>query len=221
MPSPVAVRTVQPYASLLSRPIEDVAQDLERFCALVTKWNAAQNLVSRETADALWSRHVADSLQLVRLLSQADGRFVDIGSGGGFPALPLAIALKGSGASHLLIESNSKKASFLRACIRELGIAARVEAVRAERSDSRETPHVVTARAVAPLQLLLGLCAPWLVGSARGLFHKGREYGHEVEAARKQWRFDVAVHPSDVDPSGVVLEVRNLSPFQRFAGEPE
>lgn len=210
MPSNMALNTVSPYARYLPRPIADVATDLESFCELLTRWNATQSLVSRETLPDIWKRHMSDSLQLLPLLRSGDRRLTDVGSGGGFPALPLAIALKGSGSRHLLIEANGKKASFLRTVIRVLALDAEVATVRAEAVDSRETAQVITARAVAPLDELLRLAAPLFGRVTRGLFHKGREYGEEMQRAAAAWQFDVLVHGSRTDPEGVLLEIENL-----------
>src|SRR5690606_20806533 len=87
--------------------------DLERFVALLRKWNAVQNLVSRETIDELWPRHIEDSLQLMKFVRQSDLRVIDLGSGGGFPAIPMAIASRETERRFTLIESIAKKASFL------------------------------------------------------------------------------------------------------------
>jgi 16S rRNA (guanine527-N7)-methyltransferase len=216
-----ALAAAAPYEQYLARPVPQVAEDLERFCALLAKWNVSQNLVSRETVSDIWNRHVADSLQLLRFLRPEDHRFADIGSGGGFPAIPLAIARHGSDTEHVLIESSSKKASFLRAAIRELGLSATVVAGRAEQFETGEALGVVTARAVAALPALLGLAAPLFTPLTRGIFHKGREYRAEMEEAAALWRFDVLVHASDTDPSGVLLEISNLTQRQRLSGNNE
>src|SRR5690606_26609338 len=104
---------VAPYRQYLGRDADEVAGDLESFAALLLKWNRAQNLVSRETTDQLWSRHIVDSLQVLKLLRAGDRTLLDLGSGGGFPAIPLAIA-SGPGRHFVLVEPTAKKASFLR-----------------------------------------------------------------------------------------------------------
>ena len=96
MASPEALAAAAPYAPHFTRPLEEVAEDLESFCHLFTKWSRTQNLVSRETIENLWTRHVADSLQVLKYLSEADVYLCDLGSGGGFPAIPVAVARKGS-----------------------------------------------------------------------------------------------------------------------------
>ena len=123
--------------------------DLERFAALLRKWNAVQNLVSRETVDELWPRHIDDSLQLMKFVRSRDLRIIDLGSGGGFPAIPMAIASRETERRFTLVEPIAKKASFLRAAARELDLPVTVEAKRAEQIDSRETFDLVTSRALA------------------------------------------------------------------------
>jgi len=109
MPSDTARATVAPYAAFIARPADAVAQDLESYAQLLAKWQSVQNLVSRETMPALWTRHIADSLQILRRLLPGDRRFLDLGSGGGLPAVPLAIARKGERDLRLvLLEANGK-----------------------------------------------------------------------------------------------------------------
>jgi len=212
MASGEAIAAVTPYLQWLRRDRESACSDLESFCALLAKWQRVKNLVSRETLDDLWVRHVADSLQVLKLLTPSDRSFLDLGSGGGFPGIPLAIALKGSGATFTLVEPNARKASFLRTVARELGIAVKVEAKRSDEIDSRETisPNVITSRAVASLPVLCGMAAPFFGPETRAIFHKGREYGEELTESRAVWHHDVVIVPSDTSETGVLLELRNL-----------
>src|SRR5688500_18729537 len=110
------------YAPYFVRPADAFIADLESYAQLLRKWQAVQNLVSRETLNHVWARHFADSLQILPLLRDGDHNFMDLGSGGGFPALPLAIALKGGPQRFVLVEPNGRKASFLRTVARELGL---------------------------------------------------------------------------------------------------
>jgi 16S rRNA (guanine527-N7)-methyltransferase len=198
------------YASWFVRREDEVLRDLAFFCGELARWQRVQNLVSRETLPEIWVRHIADSLQLLRWVRPEDRAFVDIGSGGGFPAVPLAIALKGGAARFRLIEPNQRKVAFLRSIARALDLPIDVLAQRAD-GDSRETiADVVTSRALAPLPQLLPIVAPFFGPSTRGLFHKGREYGEEMLVSRTGWRYDVAVRPSDTSADGVVLEMQNL-----------
>lgn len=209
---------LSPYASSFARPEAAVRKDLESFSALLKKWNAVQNLVSRETENALWSRHILDSLQVMPLLRPDDRRFLDVGSGGGLPALPLAIALKGGPAWLTLVEPIGKKVAFLRQVIRELGLAADVHAGRTDSFDSRETSteganagfDVITSRALAALPLLLELIHPFFGPETRAILHKGRDHAVEVEESRLAWDFDVVITRSTTDEAGVLLEISNL-----------
>jgi len=184
-----------------------VEDDLAAFAALLRKWNAAQNLVSRETVGALWPRHIADSLQVLPLLRPQDSVILDLGSGGGFPALPLAIASRGTGRHFVLVEPNARKAAFLRAASRDLQLDAEVRAVRAEALDSRETFPCITSRALAALPALLALATPLLAPKGHMVLHKGRNYRQELDAAAQHFAFDVLVHPSETDAEGVLLEL--------------
>ncbi|MGV8833848.1 MAG: 16S rRNA (guanine(527)-N(7))-methyltransferase RsmG [Devosia sp.] len=204
---------IAPYSRYFSRPLEDVGADLESYAALLRKWQAVQNLVSRETLDDVWSRHFADSLQVLKLLNDDDQSFIDIGSGGGFPALPLAIALKGSNRQFTLIEPNGRKVSFLRTVARELGLLVAVEGRRTDQVDSRETPapDVITCRALASLPQLCGWMAPFVTPRTRAILHKGREHVEELAETVTRWDFNVVLTPSDTDRSGVLLTLSNLS----------
>lgn len=181
------------------------------FEALFRKWAARINLVAPSTLDEVWTRHILDSAQLGKLAPDAL-RWVDIGSGGGFPGAIVALILKARpGASIDLVESNGKKVAFLRTTLAELGAPARVHAKRIEEAhEVIRNPQVVTARALAPLGKLLGLVEPWLSAGARGLFHKGRDYQTELQESAAAWHFDLLEHRSLVDPNSVILEISAL-----------
>jgi 16S rRNA (guanine527-N7)-methyltransferase len=188
-----------------------IQSDLEAYAALLRKWNVAQNLVSRETLAVLWPRHIADSLQVLKRVGDGDHRFLDLGSGGGLPAIPMAIARLGDpGASFVLAEPNGRKASCLRVVARSLELPVTVEGRRAEEIDSRETFDLITSRALAPLPQLLGLARPFSGPRTRAVFHKGREYGEEIAESRAHWQFDVLVVESDSKAGSVLLEISNL-----------
>lgn len=200
-----------PYAAYFARPQAEVLRDLESFSALLTKWNAVQNLVSRETVSALWTRHVVDSLQILPLLRPGDEQILDVGSGGGLPALPLAIALKGGAARFTLVEPIGKKVAFLRQAIRELGLNAQVHAGRTDSFDSRETSFdVITSRALAALPALLELIHPFFGPETRAILHKGKDHAVELAESRLAWEFDVVIINSATDEAGVLLEISNL-----------
>jgi 16S rRNA (guanine527-N7)-methyltransferase len=181
------------------------------FQAVFQKWAQRINLVSPATLPEVWHRHILDSAQLGRLHPDAR-HWLDLGSGGGFPGLVLAFLLADrEGASIELVESNRKKASFLQSVIGEFSLPAHVHAKRIEDCwGVVENVDVVTARALAPLPLLLSLTAPWLKQGASGLFHKGRDYRSELQESAKLWRFDLIEHQSMIDQQSVVLEIGAL-----------
>jgi 16S rRNA (guanine527-N7)-methyltransferase len=185
-------------------------QELERFAALLVKWNAAQNLVSRETLHELWPRHIDDSTQLARFLRDGDRRILDLGSGGGFPAIPLAIVSRGTGRHFTLVEPIAKKAAFLRAAARELDLPVTVLALRAEQMDSRETFDLITSRALTALPQLVPMALPFLAADGHMLFHKGRNHREEVEKLRElpgYSQLSVLIHSSESGAGGVLLEI--------------
>ncbi|MDX8508507.1 16S rRNA (guanine(527)-N(7))-methyltransferase RsmG [Mesorhizobium captivum] len=186
---------------------------LQAFEQLFLKWNRSINLAAPSTMDDVWRRHIMDSAQLARIAPAAK-RWVDLGSGGGFPGLVLGFLLaERPGASIDLVESNRKKASFLQSVTGQFSLPARVLARRIDDSYAFVSePEIVTARALAGLPDLLGLSAPWLTKGARALFHKGRDYRAEVEESAHRWAFDLVEHPSMTDPHGVILELSDLRP---------
>lgn len=182
---------------------------LSAFQATFEKWAARINLAAPSTIPELWSRHILDSAQLLPLAPNAL-RWLDLGSGGGFPGAVLSVLLAGrDGASITLVESNQKKASFLRNAIAGAPgsvVAKRIEEVRGEFEDA----EIVTARALAPLNKLLGLAEPWLAAGATALFHKGRDYRREIEESRDAWQFSLVEHSSAIDAASVILEISDL-----------
>jgi 16S rRNA (guanine527-N7)-methyltransferase len=183
---------------------------LIRFEQLFLRWNARINLASGSTLEQFWNRHILDSAQLLPLAPDAKN-WLDLGSGGGLPGIVIGILLKErDGASAVLVESNGKKASFLRTAARELAVPVTVLCSRIEDVRLSEPPNVVTARALASLTTLFGLAEPWLSGEATGLFHKGRDYRREIEESHADWHYDLIEHRSVAAPDSVILEVGNL-----------
>lgn len=186
---------------------------LERFVDLLLHWQRTINLISPSTIPELWTRHVADSLQLLDLAPTAKV-WVDFGSGGGFPGLPIACALADRpGAKAHLIESNGKKAAFLREAIRLTGVAAKVHQVRAEDygESSGDKVDVVSARALAPLKTLCDQAFPLIARGAVGLFPKGQDIDAELTEAAKYWKLEASKVPSKTSPKGCIVVVRGLS----------
>ncbi|MER8448318.1 16S rRNA (guanine(527)-N(7))-methyltransferase RsmG [Mesorhizobium sp. M1066] len=208
--SSISLESLQDAAGPVSRETFD---RLVAFEQMFQKWNRSINLVAQSTSGDVWQRHILDSAQLGRIEPVAT-RWMDLGSGGGFPGLVMAFLLaERDGASIDLVESNRKKASFLQTVVGQFSLPARVVAHRIGDSHALvSTPQIVTARALAPLSTLLELSAPWLISGARGLFHKGRDYRTEVQESVHRWSFDLVEHPSVTDVGGVILELSNLRP---------
>lgn len=195
----------------------DIAARLDTFVRLLKEWSRAHNLVGPRTLGEVWERHVADSLQLLPLAG-AFMRWVDLGSGAGFPGLVVAIAAPSmQDRTVTLVESNTKKAAFLRAAIRETGAAASVAHARIEAHAARfgATADVVSARALAPLPELLALALPYAGAGTLLLFPKGEDYAQEIAAAGHDFAFDVVESASATDSGGRVLAIRNLRPKAR------
>jgi 16S rRNA (guanine527-N7)-methyltransferase len=189
-----------------------VRDDLELFVALLRSWQGAHNLVAESTLRDVWTRHVADSLQLLEH-APPFREWVDLGSGAGFPGLVVAIASKEHPDRHFtLVESNRKKAAFLQAAIRDTRANASVAAERIEAHGPKmaKRADVVSARALASLPSLCGLAEPYLHADSVVLMLKGRDFVREIDAAAKSWEFDVVSYPSATDSGGRVLALRNL-----------
>lgn len=202
----VSRETKDRFETHVSRETSD---RLEAFARLVLRWTAKINLVSRRDATGaeVWRRHIMDSLQLVPLIPEGVGRAVDLGSGGGFPGLVLAIARPEI--RFTLIESDRRKAAFLQAAIAELGIDATVLPVRIEQA-SVEPVRLVTARALAPLAALLAHAAPLLAPGGTCLFLKGRSVDEELTAAARGWQMKVEKFPSRTDEEAAILRISEL-----------
>jgi len=189
----------------------ETIERLERHIALLAKWSPVINLVSRSTLADAWERHVLDSAQTWSLLPEGTRSVVDLGSGAGFPGLTLAILAMehGSPFEVLLVESDRRKAAFLREVIRETGVSASVLVERAESLD--RTADVVTARGFAGLNALLGIAAPIMGENGTALLHKGARYESELAAAAENWHMETDIHQSRIDPASVILRIGGVS----------
>lgn len=178
----------------------------------LARWQAIKNLVGPATLDEVWSRHIADSLQLLGHAPEAR-TWLDLGSGAGFPGLVVAIAGAERGVTVDLVESNDRKCAFLRHVARVTGAPARVHAARLEavvpgfvgRAD------VVSARALATLDRLLAWTEPLLTTGTVGLFPKGRDVAAELTEARRSWTFEAEILPSRTDSAAGIVRVTSLS----------
>jgi len=190
---------------------------LDRFIDLLLTWQAKTNLVAPSTLPQLWTRHVADSLQLLPLAPPEVKVWVDFGSGGGFPAIPIACVLAERPGSQVhLVESNNKKAAFLREAVRALNLPAKIHAQRIENfGDSfGDSADVVSARALAPLKTVCDQAVPLIARGAVGLFLKGQDVDAELTEAAKYWSIEAEKVPSKTSPDGCIVVVRSLKPRQ-------
>lgn len=193
----------------------ETLERLDRFVDLLLRWQKTTNLIAPSTIPQVWTRHVADSLQLLNHAGEA-GVWVDFGSGGGFPAIPIACALADRpGHKVHLVESVGKKAAFLREAIKVTGAHAQVHHMRTENfGDSYgKKVDVVTARAVAPLKILCDQAFPLIARGAIGLFLKGQDVDVELTAAAKYWRIEASKIPSATSPEGCIVLMRSLKPL--------
>jgi 16S rRNA (guanine527-N7)-methyltransferase len=199
-------------AAVRAHVSRETGDKLAQLAAELRRWQAIKNLVSSSTLDEVWSRHIADSLQLARLAPEAR-IWVDLGSGAGFPGLVVALAISDRSGAHVhLVESNGRKCAFLRHAARLTGAPvtvheARVEAVVADFAGSVD---VVTARAVAPLAQLLSWSQELLKSGAAGLFPKGRDTAAELTEAEKSWRFNAELLPSRTDSEARIVRVTSF-----------
>ncbi len=192
----------------------ETVERLDRYVALLLEWQARINLIAPSTVPEIWTRHIADSLQLLKVIPGARV-WVDFGSGGGFPAIPIACALAGTpGAQIHLIESNGKKAAFLREAIRLLQLPAHVHNERVENfGESWSGPlNVVTARALAPMKTLCDQAFPLISKGAVGLFLKGQDIDAELTEAAKYWTLEASTVPSKTSSTGCIVVIRSLQP---------
>ncbi len=162
--------------------------DLECYVNLLTRWQARINLIGPATVTQIWERHIADSLQVLPhlnpLLDSKQAVFADMGAGAGLPSIPLALHLRANQSVFVhLVDSNIKKAAFLREAVRTLGLDAQVHHTRLEALNEmnlQPSPQIMLARALAPLTVLGEYAAPWIENGATGLFLKGRHVENEL-----------------------------------------
>ncbi len=188
----------------------ETLERLDIFVGLLTEWQSRMNLVAPSTLGDVWRRHIADSLSLGRLLpsfSQA----VDLGSGGGLPALVVGACRPECAVD--LVESSQKKARFLAAAQAQMGLKGAVHPIRIETAGAAlSRAEIVTARALAPLDALLAMVAPHISRETRCFFQKGRSHEQEIAAATANWKFTMVIHGSQVEADSVILEVADIAP---------
>lgn len=181
---------------------------LKVYEALVKKWNPAINLVSKSTIEEIWTRHFLDSAQIWALRPQGVKKWLDFGSGAGFPGLVVAVLAKAEcpDMQTVLIESDTRKATFLINAAREMGVSVKVHAERVENL-APVGADVVSARAVASLSKLMEISKPHLKKDGICLFPKGQSHETELTEAQKYWTFEVQKTPSVTDSGGVILRI--------------
>ena len=189
---------------------------LDLYVSLLLAWQARINLIGPSTREDVWTRHIADALQLLPLLPAGLTRLADLGSGAGIPGLILAIARPLE--AHLF-ESNLKKGAFLREAARQTGARAHIHSARIEAAARLEAPRLqvgaVTARALAPLPKLLDYAQPFLENGATAYFHKGQDVDAELTDATKSWKIQIEKYPSLTDSRGVILVVKEAQRVRR------
>jgi 16S rRNA (guanine527-N7)-methyltransferase len=197
----------QAFRARSNASAEQIA-DLEAFRLRLVEANAVMNLVGPDSLPDFWNRHVWDSAQLLDLAPEAK-TWADLGAGAGFPGLVLSIMLKGRDGAHVwLIDSLAKRCRFLQEVVNALSLPATVIVGRAEAQTV--TCDIVTARAVAPMEKLLGYAQPYFQRGAQGLFLKGERAESELIEARKSWHFEAELAPSQSDVRGRIVTIRSL-----------
>jgi len=199
--------------AVFSRKLDVSRETLDLFRTyeqMLRRWNNKINLVSRDSMEQLWDRHFLDSAQLWEL-SPKRGLWLDLGSGGGFPGVVIAIMSRDrENLRVVLVESDQRKAAFLRAALREMQLDARVIAERIERLEAQDA-DVLSARALAPLSKLLEFAQRHRRSDGVALFPKGERVDAEIADALENWRFDCQKHPSITDARSTVLSVGEIS----------
>ncbi|OAN84837.1 16S rRNA (guanine(527)-N(7))-methyltransferase RsmG [Sulfitobacter geojensis] len=199
---------------MMTSPLDNVSREtiakLEDFAALVQKWTVKINLVSKSSSEDLWNRHVLDSAQLFELAPRK-GRWVDLGSGGGFPSIVVAILAQGAGTDHAitLVESDQRKAVFLRTAIRELALDAKVLSERIENLPPLKA-DILSARALTDLAGLFGFADLHLDAKGLALFPKGAQWEKELKSAQEQWQCSYDVIKSKSNPEAAILKIKDI-----------
>ncbi len=212
----VDIRDAGGFASAFNVSRETLEQ-LNLYESALRLWQKRINLVANATLEHAWQRHFADSAQILAHIPAEATRIADLGSGAGFPGLVLAILLAERGQARVtLVESDQRKCAFMREVARQTGTAVDILSIRIENHETQARLgriDVLTARALAPLDKLLGLAGPFFDAGTVGLFLKGQGAQAEVEIARKQWSFDASLVPSVTAADASLVVVRRLAPL--------
>lgn len=184
---------------------------LQHFEAVIRKWNPSINLISKNSMAELWERHIVDSVQVFRA-AEPKGHWVDLGSGGGFPGLIIAILAHEEcpDLQVTLVESDQRKSAFLRNAARECGVKCTVISKRIEQSEPQNA-DILSARALADLSVLFDFAERHLKPVGTALFPKGVTWKKELEQARKKWSFDVEAITSHTEPDAAILKIKGVT----------
>ena len=189
----------------------ETSSRVQIYCDLLVRWNSRINLVAPASVADLQARHIDDCLQVADLIQGSTGQWADLGSGGGLPGLVLAIAKADTDLSFILVESDQRKAAFLRTVIREVGLTRTTVLTQRIEALPPLNAAYVSARALAPLGQLMAYLDRHLAPSGRAFLMKGRQWQAEIEDARNDWSFDYIAHPSRTQNGAVTLEVSGVS----------
>lgn len=188
----------------------ETLEKLKTFAELLRKWNPKINLVSKSSLDDLWPRHILDSVQIFELVP-GPGKWVDLGSGGGFPGIVISILNQEErNFDVVMVESDQRKSAFLRTAIRELDLAAKVKTERIEELECLEA-DVLSARALADLTKLLGFAELHLKRGGIALFPKGQSWQREDLEARQDWNYDLETVTSKTNSDAAILKIKDIA----------
>ncbi len=194
-------------ADLSATVSRETSEQLVRFVTLLQRWTKSINLVSRGDHELIWSRHVADSMRFVPLLPKNSTQGLDLGSGAGFPGFIIALI---SGIPFDLVEADRRKAAFLVEAQRVTGAPVQVHCTRIEDLSLPRTP-LITARALAPLTVLVAHAHRLLARGGTALFAKGARVDEEIFQAKRHWRMHIDRFDTFKDPESTVLAIKDIA----------
>ncbi len=199
-------------AQVKARVSRETFERLDTYAMRLKTWQGAINLIARDSLPSLWTRHFLDSLQLLDIAPHRPGRWLDLGSGGGFPVLVCAIAAAeiAPDLHFVAIESDLRKCAFLRETARITQTQLDVLSRRIEDAPPQQA-DIITARALAPLSRLCTLALPHLGPGGVCLFPKGRSHKTEFDDLQAAWRFKHRLHPSQTDQDAAIYELGELA----------
>lgn len=186
----------------------ETLSQLEAYSDLIRKWTLKINLIAPNSVKDIWQRHIIDSAQLVPMAPEITDHWVDLGSGAGLPGVVVSIIMPRTRVT--MIESDKRKATFLRTCVRELNLNATILTDRAEAAEPQQAT-VVSARALSPLATLMPLVIRHLQSDGIALLPKGKNAQDELNSAQKNWAFDVQRYPSHTSSDATILSLKRIT----------